>query len=67
MVDKSTLEPCLKDISFPADSETIIECAEGNLCPREVLTEVARVPSRTFSTEHELLCSLGNPEYCSAS
>ncbi|NLE22577.1 MAG: DUF2795 domain-containing protein [Actinobacteria bacterium] len=67
MVDMSTLDPCLEGISFPADVHTIVECAEGNLCPREVISEVAQVSDRTFSSKDELLCSLGNPEYCSTS
>ena len=44
MVDKSTLDACLKDISFPADGHTIVECAEGNSCPRDVLSQVQAMP-----------------------
>jgi Protein of unknown function (DUF2795) len=64
MVDKSTLDACLKDISFPAAVHTIVECAEGNSCPRDVLSQVQAMPSRTFSSEEELLCRLGNSDYC---
>ncbi len=67
MVDRSTLDPCLEGIRFPADTQTIVECAEGNMCPRDVLSEVAEVSGRTLSSKDELLCSLGNPEYCSTS
>lgn len=67
MVDKSTLDRCLEGMRFPADSETIVECAEGNACPREVLSQVGELPVRTFFSEDDLLCSLGATEYCSTS
>jgi hypothetical protein len=64
MVDKSTLDACLKDISFPADGQTIVECAEGNSCPSDVLSRVQSLPPLTFGSEDDLLCRLGNTEYC---
>jgi hypothetical protein len=64
MVDKSTLDACLKDISFPADGRTIVECAEGNSCPRDILSQVQTMPPLTFGSEDDLLCRLGNTEYC---
>ncbi len=64
MVDKSTLDACLKDISFPADGHTIVECAEANSCPRDVLSQVQAMPSRTFGSEEELLCRLGSIDFC---
>ena len=67
MVDKSTLDNCLKGISFPADGNVIVDCASGNSCPREVISQVEALPSRTFRSEEELLCGLGNHEYCSLS
>jgi len=64
MVDKNTLDACLKDISFPADGHTIVECAEGNSCPIDVLSQVQAMPPLTFSSEDDLLCRLGSTEYC---
>lgn len=64
MVDKSTLDTCLTGISFPVDANVIVDCASGNDCPDEVVSQVQSLPSRTFSSEEELLCRLGNHEYC---
>ena len=64
MVDKSTLDSCLKGISFPADGNVIVDCSSANSCPREVISQVQAMPSRTYGSEEELLCRLGNSEYC---
>jgi hypothetical protein len=65
MVDKTTLDKCMSGISFPADGHTIVECASGNSCPRDVISQVQAMPSRTYGSEEELLCRLGNSDYCS--
>jgi hypothetical protein len=65
MVDKSTLDRCLTDMTFPADGHTIVECASGNSCPRDVISQVQAMPSRTYGSEEELLCRLGNSDCCS--
>ena len=64
MVDKSTLDNCLQGISFPADGHVIVDCASGNSCPRDVMAHMQSLPSRTYGSEEELLCRLGNSEYC---
>jgi Protein of unknown function (DUF2795) len=64
MVDKSTLDECLVGITFPADSETIVDCCEGNNCSRDVLSQIGELHSETFGSEEELLCSLGDKSYC---
>ncbi len=64
MVDKSTLDACLRGIHFPVDGPTLVDCASGNHCPPDVLSQVESLPSRTFTSEDELLCRLGNTEYC---
>ena len=33
MVDKSTLDNCLKGNCFAADGHEIVECSSGNGCP----------------------------------
>lgn len=65
MVDKGTMDACLQGISFPADGHEIVECAGGNACPRDVISQIQSMPSRTYGSERELLCRLGNSDYCS--
>ena len=64
MVDKGTLDDCLVGISFPVDAETIADCAEGNSCSHDVLSQIGEMRSQSFGSEEELLCSLGNSSYC---
>ncbi|HTX67726.1 MAG TPA: hypothetical protein VMH50_01065 [Thermoleophilia bacterium] len=66
MTDTTKLEACFRDISFPADGRTVAECAEGNLCPRDVVAEVRQRSSQTFLSEAELLCVLGDRDACGA-
>lgn len=67
MVDKSTLDRCLEGISFPADGQTIVECAQANDCSSDVLSKISDTPGHTYESEEELLCDLGNTQYCSSS
>jgi hypothetical protein len=67
MVDKSTLDRCLEGIRFPANGQTIVECAQGNDCSHDVLSKLSDTPAHTFASEEELLCDLGNTRYCSSS
>jgi hypothetical protein len=64
MVDKSTVDRCLEGITFPADGRTIVECAQTNSCPSDVMSKISDSPGHTFRSEEELLCSLGNSPYC---
>ncbi len=64
MVDKSTLDTCLQGISFPADGNVIVDCASANSCPHDVISQVQSMPSRTYGSEEELLCRLGNTDSC---
>ena len=64
MVDKSTLDECLAGMHFPVDSETIVDCAEGNSCSHTVLMQIGDLQPQTFDSEEELLCTLGNSSYC---
>ena len=64
MVDKKILDDCLKDVSFPVDRDEIADCASGNSCPREVISQMQQMSPRTYSSEEELLCQLGNSRYC---
>ena len=64
MVDKVTLDGCLEGIDFPVDAATIADCAVGNTCSRDVLSQIGELSSQTYGSEEELLCSLGNNDYC---
>lgn len=64
MIDKSTMDQCLRDISFPVDGRTVAECAEGNLCPSDVVAQVQQHASQTFQSEAELRCILGDRDAC---
>jgi hypothetical protein len=65
MVDKSTLDQCLKDISLPASRDEIVECVAGNNCRRDAILELKNLRAGTFRSEDALLCELGDPRYCS--
>jgi hypothetical protein len=64
MIDKSTLDACLQGIHFPAKGDELVDCASGNDCPRDVISQIQAMPSRTYGSEDELLCRLGNINYC---
>ena len=65
MVDKSTLDGCLQDVSFPAGGPEIADCAAGNSCPRDVVVQLQGLQSRSYRSEEEILCQFGDPRYCS--
>jgi hypothetical protein len=65
MVDQSTLDQCLKDISLPAGRDEIVECVAGNDCPRDAILELQTLRAGTFRSVDALLCELGDPRYCS--
>jgi len=64
MVDKSTLDRCLEGISFPADKEEIAECAMGNTCPSDALTQIHDLQVSTYRSKDDVLCHLGDISYC---
>jgi hypothetical protein len=64
MVDITTLDECLSGISFPADADVIVGCTSGNPCPREVVTQIQAMGSRSLRSEEDLLCALGDESYC---
>jgi hypothetical protein len=66
MIDKSTLDGCLRGISFPASGDEIAECASGNGCSGDVTSQMSSFGSERFSSEEDLLCRLGNHSYCSS-
>ena len=64
MVDKQTLDRCLEGITFPASGQEIVECAQANQCSSDVLSKVSDTPGHRYGSEDELLCDLGNTQYC---
>jgi hypothetical protein len=64
MVDKETLDRCLEGITFPVEARTMADCAQFNACPSDVLSEIRDSSAGTFSSEEQVLCSLGNSPYC---
>jgi len=64
MVEKSTLDGCLKDIGFPADRDELVECASGNSCPSDVIGQLRDMPSMSYHSTDDVLCRLGDISYC---
>jgi hypothetical protein len=64
MVDKSTLDRCLEGITFPANGQELLECSQGNDCPSDVLSKMNDTPGHSYESEEELLCDLGDAQYC---
>jgi hypothetical protein len=64
MVDKSALDRCLEGLTFPAHGQEILECARGNGCPTDVMSQMNDTPGHTYESEEELLCDLGDTQSC---
>jgi len=64
MVDKRTLDRCLEGITFPVEARTVADCAQINTCPSDVVSQIRESSAGTFSSEEQVLCSLGNSVYC---
>jgi hypothetical protein len=64
MVDKSTVDGCLKGVSFPASKDEVGECASGNSCPQEVFSQLQDMHVTSYHSEDDVLCNLGNLTYC---
>jgi hypothetical protein len=65
MADRSTLEQCLGDINFPAGKDEIAECASGNSCPLEVLSQLRDMQVSSYRSKDDVLCHLGDISACS--
>ncbi len=64
MRDKSTLDRCLEGITFPAEAHTVADCAQVNSCPSDILCQIRESSAGTFTSEDQVLCTLGNSTYC---
>jgi hypothetical protein len=64
MVDESTMDGCLRGISFPASNEEVAECANGNTCPSEGISQLRETHVTRYHSEDDVLCNLGNLTYC---
>lgn len=65
MIEKRSLDACLRGISFPADGSEIAECISGNSCPPDLRAQLLALPPHRRFTEESLHCELGDPVYCS--
>jgi len=64
MIDKSTMDRCVKDISFPIGRDELADCAAGNACPHDVVAQLKAAQVTDFRSEDDALCMLGNVGYC---
>jgi hypothetical protein len=64
MVDKSTVDRCLEGITFPVEAQTVADCAQVNSCPSDVIRQIRDSSAGTFTSEDQVLCTLGNSTYC---
>ena len=65
MVDKGTLDQCLQRTSFPAHKRVLVKSTSGSGCPSEVIIPLLDLPERTYLSENDVLCQLGDTAYCS--
>ena len=65
MTERSTIDSCLRDISFPASRDEVYECAAGNSCPSETLGQLREMQVSTYSSKDDVLCHLGDVSACS--
>jgi hypothetical protein len=64
MVDKSAVDRCLEGITFPVEAQTVADCAQVNSCPSDVIRQIRDSSAGTFTSEDQVLCTLGNSTYC---
>ncbi len=64
MIDTDTFKACIQGLEFPADVHDVVERSEENGCPKSIVSQVQSSPNRTFSSRDELLCRLGDTQYC---
>lgn len=64
MVSQGILSFCARNVVFPASKRTIVYTASECACPGDVLIALLDLPDRTYLSEDDLLCALGDPAYC---
>ena len=64
MIDENLVGDCVTGLDFPADVHAVVEQAEANDCPRDVVSQLQSSPSRTFGSRDELRCRLGDIDAC---
>lgn len=65
MIERSTIDSCLRDISFPASRDEVVDCAAGNSCPHETLGQLREMQVTRYSSKDDVLCHLGDLSACS--
>lgn len=53
-VSASMIQVYLKGIHYPADKSKIIETAEGNNCPENVMSYFRQLPERTYERSNHV-------------
>lgn len=64
MIDTDTIKACISGLEFPADVHDVVDQSEANGCPKSIVSQLQSSPNRTFSSQDELLCRLGDTQYC---
>jgi hypothetical protein len=64
MVDKGTLDLCLRGVGFPAERKELVDGTFARGCPSEALIALLDLPERSYRSEDDVLCALGDTAYC---
>ena len=65
MIETNILESCLRGCDFPAGRDQIIDSAEHNGCPSNVVTELRGMQVDKYHHMDEVRCHLGDIGACS--
>jgi hypothetical protein len=65
MIDRSTVESCLRGVSFPAGKDDIVSSAVSNSCPSDTLGQIRSMELSRYSSKDDVLCHLGDISACS--
>ena len=64
MIDRTTVESCLRGISFPAGKDDIVSSAVSNSCPSDTISQLRGMEVSRYSSKDDVLCHLGDISYC---
>ena len=65
MIDSSTLKNCLQGCDFPVGREEIVDQAERNGCPTDVVLDLRGMEMSTYQSLDDVRCHLGDIGACS--
>jgi hypothetical protein len=55
MVDETRVRDCVKDGSYPASVESILDSARRHHCSMDALAELAHLPARRYGSADEVI------------